>query len=109
MKSTNTIFLTEINREINKLNDDSIKIELQIADLQKDESAYISNLYANKEYYGLLVTKFEIALRKEKLQAIRDKKEYSYNRFIKPVYLNKIRQFSNFKRTAPRRLNHGTY
>lgn len=99
--STNTSFFKEINREINRLDAESVKIEISIENIKTDETAYLDHLYANKDYYQLLVDKFEVALRKEKLKAIRDGKEYNYQRFIRPVYLHKIDQFRQFKRNAP--------
>lgn len=99
--STNTSFFKEINREITRLDAESVKIEIRIENIKTDETAYLDHLYANKDYYQLLVDKFEVALRKAKLEAIRDGKEYNYKRFIRPVYLHKIDQFRQFKRNAP--------
>ena len=97
----NSTFFKELNHEIDKLEDETVKIKISLENIKTDETAYISHLYANKDYYQLLVNKFEVALQKEKLKAIRDGKEYNFKRFIRPVYLHKIGQFSQFKRKAP--------
>lgn len=99
----NKTFFMEIdlNHEIDKLEDEYIKVKISLENIKTDEKAYVSHLYANKDYYQLLVDKFEIALRKEKLKAIRDGKEYDFKRFIRPVYLHKLSQFRQFKRNAP--------
>ena len=94
-------FFKEINSEITKLNEETVKIEISIRNIKKDESAYLEHLYANKDYYQLCIDKYKVALRKAKLEAIRDGKEYSFKRFIRPVYLHKIDQFMQFKRHAP--------
>ena len=99
--STNSTFFEEINREINKLDGKSVKIKISLENIKKDEKAYLSNLYANKNYYQLCIDKYDVALRKEKLKAIRDGKEYTFKRCIRPVYLHKIDQFRQFKRNAP--------
>lgn len=97
----NSTFFKELNHEIDKLEDETVKIKISLQNIKTDEKAYLSHLYANKVYYQLLVDKFEITLRKEKLKAIRDGKEYNFKRFIRPVYLHKIDQFRQFKRNAP--------
>lgn len=97
-------FFKEINREINSVNKELKDIEIQIELVKKDPNHYLDNLYASKRFYQLLVDKFTMALKKAKLEAIRDDKTYNYKNCIKPVYLHKIDQFSQFKRNAPRRL-----
>lgn len=97
----NSTFFKELNHEIDKLAEETVKIKISLENIKTDETAYLSHLYANKDYYQLLVDKFEVALRKEKLKAIRDGKEYNYRQFIRPVYLHKIDQFRQFKRNAP--------
>ncbi|MBR0059344.1 MAG: hypothetical protein IJP99_08455 [Methanobrevibacter sp.] len=94
-------FFKEINQEITRLNDEYSQIEVSLKNIKKDEKAYLEHLYANKDYYQLCIDKFEVALRKAKLEAIRDGKEYDFKRFIRPVYLHKIDQFYQFKRHAP--------
>ena len=104
MNTTNPTFLKEMNHEINRLNKESAKIEAEISKIKGDKRAYHTHLHANKDYYNLLVKKFEIALKKSKFEAIRDGKEYSFKRFIRPVYLHKIGQFRQFAANAPGRL-----
>ena len=105
MNTTNPTFFTEINSEITKLSEEAVKIQKEIANLKEDTTAYHSHLHANKDYYNLLVKKFEVALKKAKFEAIRDGKEYNFKRFIRPVYLHKIGQFRMFAANAPGRLN----
>ena len=94
-------FFKEINQEITRLNDEYSQMEVSLKNIKKDEKAYLEHLYANKDYYQLCIDKFEVALRKAKLEAIRDGKEYDFKRFIRPVYLHTIDQFYQYKRPAP--------
>ena len=103
--TSQSTFLKEINREINSVNKELKDIEIQIELVKKDPNHYLENLYASKKFYQLLIDKFQVALKKAKLEAIRDGKTYNYMNCIKPVYLHKIDQFRQFKRNAPRRLH----
>lgn len=103
--TSNSLFLKEINNEIHKVTDEIVKNRKQLIELEQDKTQFLSVTYATKQYYFLLVRKFELALQKAKLEAIRDHKEFSFRRQIRPVYLHKIDQYRQFMRNAPRRLN----
>ena len=102
--ASNTIFLKEINTSISKIEDEIVENRKQLIKLEKDRTHFLSITYASKKYYFLLVRKFELALKKAKLEAIRDGKEYTFRRCVRPVYLHKIDQYGSFLRNAPRRL-----
>lgn len=102
--TSNNLFLTEINNEIQQMNNEIVENKNQLIKLEKDRTHFLSITYASKQYYSLLVRKFELTLKKAKLEAIKDGKEHTFVRCIRPVYLHKIDQYSNFMRKAPGRL-----
>lgn len=102
--TSNNLFLTEINNEIQKVNDEIVENRNQLIALEKDRTHFLSITYASKQYYFSLVRKFELALKKAKLEAIRDHREHTFKRCVRPVYLHKIDQYVSFMRNAPRRL-----
>ena len=77
--TSQSTFFKEINREINSVNKELKDIEIQIELVKKDPNHYLDNLYASKKFYQLLVDKFQTALKKAKLEAIRDGKTYPPN------------------------------
>lgn len=104
MTTSNNHFLNEINNNISQVEDEIVENKKQLIKLENDKTQFLSVTYASKQYYFLLVRKFELALKKAKLEAIRDHREHTFKRCVRPVYLHKIDQFSSFMRHAPRRL-----
>ena len=103
MNTSNTFFI-EINAKLSDLNKESEEVKKTLKIVMADKTKYHSHTIACKEYYNLLAKKFKIALKKEKLEAIKTGETYNYRNCIRPVYNRKISQYEYWEHKAPRRL-----